>query len=84
MKTIPVDLDCNLLGANRSGWSIGSILGPSRLVEAEGDLVVCEIFLVVDGCFEGFVDCKGLDPFVVFVACSDLIADDVVRGVDGD
>ena len=53
-------------------------------MEAEGDLVVCEIFLVVDGCFEGFVDCKGLDAFVVFVVCSDLVGYDVVRSVDGD
>jgi len=64
-------------------------------VEAEGDLVVCEIFLVVDlvvceiflvvvdGCFEGFVDCKGLEAFVVFVVWSDLIGDDVVQSVDG-
>lgn len=72
-KTIPFDLDCSLLGSSSSGGSTGSILGPSRL-EAEGDLVVCEILLVVDG-FGGFADCDGLDAFVV---CSDLVGEEVV------
>ena len=67
-KTIPFDLDfdCSLLAATSSGGFRGSILGPSRLEADEGDLLVSEIFFVVDG-FGSFVDSDGLDAFVVFV-----------------
>ena len=82
LKTIPLDLDCSLLGSSSSGGSTGSILGPSR-PEAEADLGVCEILRVVDG-FGGFADCDGLDAFVVFAVFSDLAGEAVVGGVGGD
>ena len=67
-KTIPFDLDfdCSLLAPTSSGGFRGSILGPSRLEADEGDLLVSEIFFVVDD-FGSFVDSDGLDSFVVFV-----------------
>jgi len=67
-KTIPFDLDfdCSLLAATSSGGFRGSILGPSRLEADEGNLLVSEIFFVVDD-FGSFVDSDGLDAFVVFV-----------------
>ena len=86
-KTIPFDLDCNLLAPNSSGGFRGSILGPSRL-EAEGGLVVSEIFFVVDG-FGCFVDSDGLDGLVVFFVLViwtglAVIGELVVRCVDDD
>ena len=72
-----------MLGPRSSGGFRGSILGPSRLPGAEGDLIVWEIFVVVDG-LVGFADFVGFVVFTVLVICTGLAEEDaVISVVDG-
>ena len=81
-NAVPFDLDCNLLGLRSSGGYRGSILGPSRLLVAEGDLIVWEIFVVVDG-LVGFADFVGFAVFIVLVIWIGLGEEDAVSSVVG-